>query len=103
MKYKFLLPLIGGFALGTALYLGLQNSEETRNTVPFAMAGKPIPQFTLTALRNGEPLDQSLFQNDWQLLNVWASWCSPCKAEHAYLMTLKSAGVPIIGLNARDN
>lgn len=102
MKYKFLLPLIGGFALSTALYWGLQNSGETRDTIPFAMAGKPVPQFTLTALRSGELLDQTLFQNNWQLLNVWASWCSVCKAEHAYLMDLKSAGVPIIGLNYRD-
>ncbi|KKD58650.1 hypothetical protein RN22_20010 [Grimontia sp. AD028] len=102
MKYKLLLPLIGGFALSTALFWGLQHSEDPNNNPPFAMKGKPVPQFLLTSLRSGESVDQTLFQNDWLLLNIWASWCSSCKAEHPYLMSLKSAGIPIVGLNYRD-
>jgi len=43
-----------------------------------------------------------LFQQEYQLVNVWASWCGVCRKEHAYLNQLEQQGIPIIGLNYRD-
>ncbi|WP_394145353.1 DsbE family thiol:disulfide interchange protein [Vibrio atypicus] len=45
---------------------------------------------------------RSLFTEDYQLINVWASWCGVCKAEHPFLNQLAKQGVPIIGINYRD-
>ena len=37
------------------------------------------------------------------LINVWASWCITCRVEHGFLMKLSSQGIPIIGLNYKDD
>ncbi|MCF7506286.1 MULTISPECIES: DsbE family thiol:disulfide interchange protein [Vibrio] len=42
-------------------------------------------------------------QHPYQLVNVWASWCGICKTEHAFLLKLQNKGIPIVGLNYRDN
>ncbi|MFA0464895.1 DsbE family thiol:disulfide interchange protein, partial [Vibrio sp. 10N.261.45.F1] len=42
-------------------------------------------------------------QHPYQLVNVWASWCGICKTEHAFLLELQKEGIPIVGLNYRDN
>ncbi|MFO1365911.1 MAG: redoxin family protein [Moraxella osloensis] len=36
------------------------------------------------------------------LLNVWASWCVTCKVEHPFLLQMSKAGVPIVGVNYKD-
>ena len=36
------------------------------------------------------------------LINVWASWCITCRVEHPYLMNLNNQGIPILGLNYKD-
>ncbi|WP_260259542.1 DsbE family thiol:disulfide interchange protein [Vibrio intestinalis] len=45
---------------------------------------------------------QDLIQHDMQLVNVWASWCGYCRAEHGFIEELNEQGVPIIGVNYRD-
>ena len=37
------------------------------------------------------------------LLNVWATWCPTCRAEHEFLNQLASEGIPIVGLNYKDD
>lgn len=79
------------------------------------LIGEPIPHFELLSLydpQNYNPQQANasqryINQNDlhqlpMQLINVWASWCSTCRLEHAYLLTLKQQGIPIIGINYRD-
>ncbi len=98
---RYLLPLIvflvlvGFFAIG----LGLNPRE-----VPSPLIGKPAPAFTLPLL--GAP-DQKLSAQELQgkvwVLNVWASWCVPCRQEHPLITELaKSGGVPVYGLNYKD-
>lgn len=101
MKLRYLVPLLVGIALGCALVWGLVTRQQNSVTSTFAMAGNKVPEFQLRSL-HGDMLDNALFQPSWRLLNVWASWCSPCKSEHAFLMALAARDVPIIGLNARD-
>ena len=61
---------------------------------------KPLPESALITLD-----DKKVTQSDLTgtyLLNVWASYCVPCKVEHPFLMDLASQEIRIIGLNYKD-
>ena len=72
--------------------------------VPSPLIGKPAPDFTLPLLQ--QP-DKTFSQKDmlgkvW-ILNVWASWCAPCIAEHPVVSELaKQGAAPVVGLNYKD-
>ena len=60
-----------------------------------------FPEFELETLA-GEKIFNSRIEGNDLLLNVWASWCITCRVEHPYLMKLKRQGIPILGLNYKD-
>jgi len=60
-----------------------------------------FPKFELETLA-GEKIFNSRIEGNDLLLNVWASWCITCRVEHPYLMKLKRQGIPILGLNYKD-
>ena len=60
-----------------------------------------IPEFELKDLDNTMIVSNDLLNGDY-VLNVWASWCITCIIEHPYLTSLSKNGVPIIGLNYKD-
>lgn len=71
--------------------------------VPSPLLGKPAPNFTLPKL--GFPkilLSPAEFKGQVWLLNVWASWCVSCVAEHPLLVKFLQDQVVIIGLNYKD-
>ena len=102
MKYlKFLIPLGLFLVLAGFLAVGLNlNPRE----VPSPLIGKPAPGFDLTML---DAPDQKLKRDEllgkvW-VLNVWASWCAPCREEHPLVIDFaKKSGVPVYGLNYKD-
>jgi cytochrome c biogenesis protein CcmG/thiol:disulfide interchange protein DsbE len=90
--------MLGGYLLATQFY-GYQ-----RDTLPSALIGRPAPETPLPPLFEGRPgLDPDLLRAEGvKLVNVWASWCGPCRVEHPALMQLQAMGVTVHGLNQRD-
>jgi len=105
MKKKTLLIIIIIFALFCFVVLlkGLSNSN---TYVPDTKVGKQLLSFKTKKLFNNEEVisDELFFENKIYLLNLWASWCVPCRTEHHILMKLSSnPSVRIIGLNYKDD
>ena len=84
-------------------YKGLQNSNiYTPNT----SIKKNIPSFKIKIFNTDEMINsKSIFKDDkFYLINIWASWCVPCKDEHSFLINLKNQkNIEIIGINYKDN
>jgi cytochrome c biogenesis protein CcmG/thiol:disulfide interchange protein DsbE len=75
------------------------------SVVPSALIGKPAPLLVLPALdgANTPTLDPASFKGNVTVVNVWASWCAPCRAEHPFLMRLaKDTRVRVAGINYKD-
>ena len=84
-------------------YKGLQ---ETNIYTPKSEIKKDIPIFSGVKFDSKENVNSSeIFNsNKFYLLNIWASWCVPCRQEHSYLMRLsENSKVILIGLNYKDN
>jgi cytochrome c biogenesis protein CcmG/thiol:disulfide interchange protein DsbE len=74
--------------------------------VPSALIGKPAPKVALPPIPGVQAPGFStadLGKGEVTLVNVWASWCTPCVAEHPFLMRLKQSGAArIVGVNYKD-
>ena len=94
-------PVVIFFAIGLAFLIGLNRDL---NTLPSTLIGKPVPDFSLPPVK-GRTLGLATgdLKGEVSLVNVFASWCVACRAEHPVLMQLKQQGtLPIHGLNYKD-
>ena len=83
-------------------FKGLKNSNiYTPNT----NLEKKVPSFELKSLENNNIISEKIFKDDkYYLMNIWASWCIPCREEHEFLMELnKDQKIELIGFNYKDN
>ncbi|HTF86354.1 MAG TPA: DsbE family thiol:disulfide interchange protein [Cellvibrio sp.] len=100
-RLKLFIPLIVFVVLAVLFWRGLSLDP---NAMPSALIGKPVPAFSLPMLENTDRMvDQDIFKGKVSLLNVWATWCPTCYAEHGFLVTLAEQGVPIYGVNYKDD
>lgn len=99
-----LIPIVVFTALALLFWRGLSGNP---SEIPSALINKPVPEFSLPAIEGlGVPgFDTAaLKQGQVTLVNVWASWCGPCRVEHPYLMELaKRSDVKLFGLNYKDD
>ena len=104
MKTKILLPftVVSFLFIFFILYVGLNRSNIY---TPETVINEKIPTFKVKVFNSEKELTSiEIFENDiYYLLNIWASWCIPCRDEHPYLMELKkNEKLKIVGLNYKD-
>jgi len=99
--YKYLVPFFVFAGLVVLFVFGLYNDPKL---VPSPFIDKPLPVFALPALTDPEvKLSSDIMKGEVALLNVWATWCIPCRQEHPLLVDLAaSTDVKIYGLNYKD-
>jgi len=95
-----ILPIGFFLLLALLLWRGLGSKPQE---VPSALLGRSMPEFSLSKLSdpnaNHVPSD---FIGSPFLINVWGTWCPSCRIEHSALLALAESGVPILGLNYKD-
>jgi cytochrome c biogenesis protein CcmG/thiol:disulfide interchange protein DsbE len=101
VKTKFFIPLVLFVVLAALLGWGLKLKPRE---VPSPFIGKPAPAFNLPQMQADQPpFDPAQMKGQVWMLNVWASWCVPCREEHPLLMQVaRQQMVPVIGLNYKD-
>jgi cytochrome c biogenesis protein CcmG/thiol:disulfide interchange protein DsbE len=100
-RLVFLVPL--AVFLGIAGYLAYGLTQDS-HLLPSTLINKPAPKFDLPALLpGGAGLKTADLKGQVSLVNVFASWCVPCRAEHPIWATVaEEAKVPIYGINWKD-
>lgn len=98
-------PLVVLAALA-ALFIGWSLKRDP-DIKPAALVGRPVPETVLPMLAGegtGAVLDlKTAGRGRPMLINVFASWCAPCRVEHPKLMTLKERGVAVVGVAWKDD
>lgn len=99
-RFLLFIPLITFVLVGAFLYKGLSMDPSARES---ALIGKPMPEFALPRLDDpNRIITREDLLGEVFLLNVWGSWCPSCYDEHEEIVRMAQAGVPIIGLNYKD-
>jgi cytochrome c biogenesis protein CcmG/thiol:disulfide interchange protein DsbE len=99
-RLLYLIPVIVFAAVGIGLAVGLTRDP---STLPSVLIDRPVPTFELPALEGrADGLTSEDLKGQVSLVNVFASWCVPCRVEHPVLMKLAESGVAIYGINYKD-
>jgi cytochrome c biogenesis protein CcmG/thiol:disulfide interchange protein DsbE len=99
--WRYLVPLLIFLVIGGFFFAGLDRNP---NFVPSPLVGKPAPVFSLPSVTDPDAVVSSeTLKGRVSLVNVWGTWCVECRHEHEFLLELARAGVPIYGLNVKDD
>lgn len=102
-KILLWLPFVLVTGLFAAFFLGLRHPDD--HVIASQMVGKPLPEFAAAPAFPGRPGAATADFRDGhpRLLNIFASWCVPCRDEVPMLVRLQAAGVEIDGLAVHDS
>lgn len=100
-KLGFYVPVL--VFVGLVAYMAIGLTLNPRD-LPSALIDQPVPDFELPPIQGfTDGLSSEDLKGQVSLLNVWGSWCEPCKDEHPLLMAVYENGiVPIYGLDWKD-
>ncbi len=97
-----LLPPIIFAAFAVTAYVGMYRDDP--NALPSTRIGQEAPPVPSQALGDNPAVtDEMLRSGEVTILNFWASWCPPCRAEHPTLLQLQAQGFRVIGVNFKDS
>ena len=102
-KIIYFLPIVVTLFMCLFFFFSLSNDTSKLSS---PIIGKKVPEFSLVSLfQNKENFNSSaLYSKTPKIVNIFASWCVPCRAEHDVLMLLsKLEGVEIYGINYKDD
>ena len=102
MRLIAFVPLAALLAIvGVSIFLLTREGERNRFTE--GMIGQQAPAYALARLDSeAPPLAGEERQGRAYVINLFASWCTPCRAEHAQLMALQRQGVDVVGIAYKD-
>ena len=105
MKSKFI-PLILILIFTITFVIFFKGLKNPNIYTPSTNLEKEVPSFELKSFENNSiVISEKIFRgNKYYLMNIWASWCIPCRDEHKFLMKLKKdKKIELIGFNYKDN
>ena len=97
------LPVVLFAALAVVFAFRVTDGAD-RSVVPSALIGKAVPSTSFPALSDTLPgLRPDAMGGNVTLVNVFASWCAPCRVEHPILMAISTnPGISVMGINYKD-
>ncbi len=91
------------FAAIAGLFFGGMFRDDP-DALPSNFVGAPAPPVAVEPIPGFTPFTEALLTAPGsKIVNFWASWCAPCRVEHPQLMALKAEGLPIYGVNYKDD
>src|SRR5579871_4720841 len=101
-RVLFILPVAVFAILAIYFALSLRPGRDPQ-ILPSAMIDRPVPAIDLAMLDSDTHLTNSAFSGQVAMINFFASWCVPCRAEHPMLLRIaKESGVRLIGIAYED-
>lgn len=101
-RLQLFIPLVLFGVIAIFLYLGFRLDDPHK--LPSALIDRAFPEFRLPALREDRELTRADLTGQVTLVNVWATWCPTCAAEHDVLKDIAGEhGLRIVGINYKDD
>jgi cytochrome c biogenesis protein CcmG/thiol:disulfide interchange protein DsbE len=98
-RLKLFIPLGLFLVMSAFLLKGLSLDPQA---LPSALIDRPLPEFSLPVLGEERMVSRDGVTGESSLFNVWATWCASCRVEHPFLTRLAEQGLPIYGINYKD-
>lgn len=86
------------------LLLFAEDGRRNASIIPSALIGQPVPAFSLPPVEGASTpgFSSDDLKGQATIVNVFASWCVPCLAEHPLIAALAAEGIPVYGLDHKD-
>jgi cytochrome c biogenesis protein CcmG/thiol:disulfide interchange protein DsbE len=102
-RAKLFVPVVIFLSMLALLLFGLGRDP---NLVPSALVNRPLPEFTKPDLFDASAtVSSTQLRGGIFVVNVWATWCPPCHAEHPYLVEIseRETDITFVGVNYKDD